>query len=163
MFNLKPHNQSFIILLLGTLLSIWVAFNLLGKYDSEQKVALDKVQNKSILSHDNWPSGNIKESLTFKYPQDWEVTSSETAGDFEVTQIKNPVKGEIKIYSSTKAFFALEGLYTEPLKIGGVDGVKVADTLAAVKHQDVYYTFDLGVNTELTAEFESFLDSIELK
>lgn len=99
--------------------------------------------------------------LTFRHPTNWTVVSGK-AGDGTLLTITSPkeAEGKISIYQSVEGFLGFEGLPEDKTKIANLDAVAIGSSLAGVKKDNTYFTFDAGLNQAAVPTFQEVLKSI---
>ena len=165
MKHISPQSKSFILVLLFVLLSAYGAITLAKKYQAEFRPAESPTnEGVSPVATTDWKTyTDDSYLLSFQYPGDWSVSGSDTVPGFYVIAVRSRDNSEFRIYINDRNYFAMQGLKTEPITIGGKSGGKFGETIAAVKVAQYYYTFDATFAKQHQEEFKALLESVSFK
>ena len=172
MNNISRASKSFIILflvaLLGTVFCLGlylhqpayspVSYNLNVSKNGDYQQPLDDTP----IDVSGWKSyNNSAYHLSFLYDPTWKVLAEKKQGDYTVIQIDPGQKYyNIKIYIGTNGYYAMDGLNTKTISIGGESAIDVGGLLYGVHSGDYYYTFDIGQSLSLKPEFDALVHSV---
>jgi hypothetical protein len=114
----------------------------------------------AMLPTNDWKEYSDKTLLvTFKYPPTWGVSGGVENG-YQIINVA-PKGGEgIKIYTSVKNYFAVEGLPIEKTTVDNLDAISVDSVLLGVKSGNTYFTFDAGTDSKNLPYFKTLLSTV---
>ncbi|MBI5530583.1 MAG: hypothetical protein HY918_03720 [Candidatus Doudnabacteria bacterium] len=110
----------------------------------------------------SWQAYTDKASgLNFKYKPDWKVKPAVEKDGYRIIEIDPGKKFyNIKIYISPTDYYAMSGLPTKPDSIGGQPAINVNNMLYGVKNKNTFFTFDVGLSSSLTNDFNGLIHSV---
>lgn len=121
-----------------------------------QKISIDTTKWKTYTN----PAG----TLSFKHPEDWQVTNKAVDKDTVITITgKHKEDGRITIFTSKNSYLGFDGLKQTKGTVAGQSGVIIGETLLGAKKGDTYYTFDGGLSSQTEPYFQEFMKTVELK
>lgn len=102
--------------------------------------------------------------MSFRHPEDWNVASKSSGSDhlLLITSKKEPAS-RMSIFSSPSGYLGFEGLPQEKATIAGYDWVKVDTTLFGLKKDDIFFTFDAGLNPASVPTFHALLKTVRVE
>lgn len=167
MIHLSTQSKSFVAILIIVLLAVYGAIELADHFKVDRIPNAQEFQEAKTgtLSTEGWVSYIDKNyPLVFMYPANWKVDQITTEPDYYVVAITpKGQSSEMRVYINDQDFFALNGLPTSPMKIGGQSGTSYGPMLASAKVGKYYYTFDAGLNTSLIPQFQTILSTVEFR
>lgn len=174
----SKQTRSFIILVLLVAVAVFGAVQMsrslktkgpdstAGLHAKESK-ATPQTSNQDIplLNTAGWKTYSDKQyPISFKYPLDWDINTYTTNPDFYIITLKpEGKKDNIRIYVSDKEYFALDQIETTPYNVSGAEGVNIDNMVIGAHKANNYYTFDIGTNTALMAEFNTMVQSVTFR
>jgi len=165
-------SRSFIILFFVALVGTLLCLKLFSKEPTYQANLQQVTQSKPDninTSSDNptvdvsgWKSyTNSTYNFSFLYDPTWKILPAKKQGDYQVIQIDPGSKYyNIKIYISTTGYYAMSGLDSKVITVGGEKASDVDGLLYGVQSGQYYYTFDIGQSTVLKPEFDAMVHSL---
>jgi hypothetical protein len=122
-------------------------------------------QDIPLLNTTGWKTYSDKTyPVAFKYPTDWEVSTYTKNSDFYIITLKpEGKKDNIRVYISDSKYFALDNIETTPYLVSGAEGVNIDNIVIGAHKNNNYYTFDIGTNTALMAEFNTLVQSVTFR
>jgi hypothetical protein len=180
----SPQTKSFIILfgiaLAGCVLSLCISNIFLGSRAHNYPYTLTQYKQAPETTNTNtqetpvppvdtstWKTyQNSDFNFSFLYSPTWTVKkdAKPIVNDF-VSYTIDPGKkyDNFKIFISKTGYYAMAGLPTIPVTIGGASGVNSGNVLYGVHAGEMYFTLDLGASLSLTPEFNAWVKSFKFQ
>jgi len=176
---LSKQNKSFFLLLFLTVGSLYAALVLtreLGPTISKitwlrdnGNDALAQVKADADVDSSHWLSYKDAKhpGFTFKYPNDWTITTytSTDSNIGNIIKIQPNIEGAdaIRIYINKTGYVAMGGLKTTKANINGTPAITVNDMLYGIRIGNNYATFDMGTTGTLLPYFKALLNTVVLE
>lgn len=136
----------------------------LFQYNQAAKQVTAVSDNPDMVTTDlsSWKTFTSAEyGFSFKYNPAWKILAPVKKGDYTIFQIDPGKKYyNIKIYVSSKDYYAMGGLPIKEEIIGGAPAQNVDNLLYGIRANNLYYTFDIGVSLSLKPDFVAMVHSV---
>lgn len=176
MKNINIQTKSFIVLfciaVVGTLIGVIYNsipsdisinskndYKVISHFSSEANNTSSKLEtvDTSSWTEYNDSTYHIKFSLNPK----WKIKSATKKYGFTVIPIDPGKKyADFNIYISPDKFFAVEGFPSEQINLAGTQAINIEDMVFALKHNGIYFTFDMGSSLSLKPQFNALVKSL---
>jgi hypothetical protein len=175
--KLSPQTSSFIFIAIFALFSTGTIVHLdgrvqerfreqfhfpeFGSHKTEAASLTNNTPELQLVDASNWATFTDSQTgLHFTYPPLWSITEASTGNTRSWKLTPLGYTNHMTISTSAGRFIGISDQELKQISVNGIQGVNLNNKIFGLKHNDTYYTFDIGNNTTFANEFYSLVHSV---